>query len=148
MAATDVVEWQELRLNVRLQLSALWTSLMFFYVYADLLAFFDPRALSALIEGKTQLVWPLTQAVRLAVAVMLSIPAAMIFLSLVLKANYARWVNVMTGGVYTLINAATLLLPTWQFFYRYFESLEVLFTLYLVWTAWKWPTQSSEAKGA
>jgi hypothetical protein len=68
----------------------------------------------------------------------------MIFLSLVLKANHSRWANIVIGVIYALVAIATLIAPS-SLHYKYFESLELLFTACIVWSAWKWPTQNGAA---
>jgi len=140
MATTETVKWQEERINTRFKLSALWTTVMFFYVYADLFAFFDPKSLRRLMDG-TLLPFPITQPMMLGMAAMMSIPTIMIFLSLALKAHHSRWANIVAGVVYTLIAAYTVAMPS-SLAYRYFESLEILFSGYIVWSAWKWPAHS------
>jgi hypothetical protein len=40
------------RVGIRLQLAALWTALMCFYAYADLLGFFDPKLMAQILTGK------------------------------------------------------------------------------------------------
>src|SRR5580765_2771931 len=102
--APETVKWHDARANTRLKLSALWTTVMFFYVYADLFAFFDPKSLRPLMDG-TLLPFPITQAMMLGMAVMMSIPTIMVFLSLALKANQSRWSNIVVGVVYTLVAA-------------------------------------------
>jgi Family of unknown function (DUF6326) len=144
MATTEAVKWQEARVNIRLKLSALWTSVMFFYVYADLLGFFDATAMGEIMKGNMGFLGPATQELKLGVAVMLSIPAIMILLSLVLKANHSRWANIVIGVIYALAAIATLILPS-SLHYKYFESLELLFTGCVVWSAWKWPMQNAAA---
>ena len=144
MATNEAAKWQEARVNIRLKLSALWTSVMFFYVYADLLGFFDAKAMGEIMKGNMGFLGPATQELKLGVAVMLSIPAIMIFLSLVLKANHSRWANIVIGVIYALVAIATLILPS-SLHYKYFESLELLFTGCIVWSAWKWPMQDGAA---
>jgi len=51
MATTEAAKWQEAGVNIRLKLSALWTAVMFFYVYADLLGFFDAKAMGEIMKG-------------------------------------------------------------------------------------------------
>jgi hypothetical protein len=145
MAMAETDKWQEAGVNVRLKLSAMWTSVMFLYVYADLQGFYDPKLLAQIMEGNMGFLGPITQQLKLAVAVTMSIPAMMIFLSLALRANQSRWSNIVAGILYTAINVATLIMPSW-FSAKYFESLEALLTLYIVWTAWKWPTRMVEAR--
>jgi len=140
MATTETARWQEESVNTRWKLSALWTTVMFFYVYADLFAFFDPKSLRRLMDG-TLLSFPITQPMMLGMAVMMSIPTIMIFLSLALKASQSRWSNIVVAVVYTLVATYTLIMPS-SLAYRYFESLEILFTGYIVWSAWNWPAQN------
>jgi len=144
MATTETVKWHEAKVDTRLKLSALWTTVMFFYVYADLFAFFDPKALRQITDG-TLLPFPITQSMMLGFAVMMSIPTIMIFLSLALKANQSRWSNIVVGVVYTLVAAYTLTMPS-SLSYRYFECLEILCTGYIVWSACKWLAQRAEAR--
>ena len=117
---------------------------MFFYVYADLLGFFDAKAMGEILKGNIGFLGAATQELKLGVAVILSIPAIMIFLSLALKANHSRWANIVIGVTYALIAIATLILPS-SLHYKYFESLELLFTGCIVWSACKWSMQSVAA---
>ena len=41
----NATKFQDLKIDVRLKLAALWTSIMFFYVYADLLGFMQASPL-------------------------------------------------------------------------------------------------------
>ena len=141
MATTETAKWQEESVNTRWKLSALWTTVMFFYVYADLIGFFNPKALRQIMDGNLGPFGPMTQPMMLGIAVVMSIPAIMIFLSLALKANQSRWSNIVVGVVYTLVATYTLTVPS-SLAYSYFESLEILFTGYIVWSAWKWPAQN------
>ena len=77
----------------------------------------------------------------LAISIYVAIPAAMIFLSLVLKPRFNRWANVVLGAVY----GATIFLSTIGDDYVYYVFLSVVeaaFAALIVWYAWKWPEQS------
>ena len=128
----------ESNVSVRIKLAALWTSLMFFYVYADLLGFYDARLLEEIMAGNMGFLGPITQSLKLSVAIMMSVPAIMISASLIMKAPIARWANVIIGVIYALIILVTLVMESWLY-YKYFGTLEMLFTGYLIWTAWRWP---------
>jgi len=147
MATTEAAKLQEAGISLRVKLSALWTSVMFFYVYADLLGFFDAKAMGEIMKGNMGFLGPATQELKLGVAVMLSIPAIMIFLSLVLKTNHSRWANIVIGAIYALVAIATLILPS-SLHYKYFESLELLCTGCIVWSAWKWSMQNGGGSAA
>src|SRR5262249_20940811 len=92
---------------VRLKLSALWTSVMFLYVYGDFFGLCKHGQLADMLAGRTP-IGPTTQGMLVAFAVCMSIPSAMVFLSLVLNANVARWANVVLGLVYSLIMVITM----------------------------------------
>src|SRR5690242_17493082 len=126
METAETVKWLEARVSTRLKLSMLWTTIMFFYVYADLIGFFDPKALRQIIDGNLGPFGPITQPMMLGIAIIMSIPTIMIFLSLALKVNQCRWFNIIAGVVYTLVATYTLTMPS-SLAYRYFECLEILF---------------------
>ena len=73
---------------------------------------------------------------------MMAIPSVMVFLSLVLKANLNRRVNIIFGAIYTVI----ILITMWNWaFYIFLGVVEIVLTALIVWYAWHWPKQ--EAKG-
>lgn len=135
-------KWQNIGVNVRLKLAALWTSIMFFYVYADLLGFMQSKALGQLLDKNLGPFGPITQGALLGIAAMLAIPSSMIFLSLALEASVCRWINIVGGAIYALVAIATFAMPSWLF-YRFYEVLEAAFSLCVVWYAWKWPRSSA-----
>ena len=121
---------------MRLKLSALWASVMFCYVYGDFFSLFKPGRLAAMQAGQTG-AGPATQGTLLAFAVMMSIPASMVFLSLVLKASVCRWANILAGVAFTLLMLA-IIPGTWAF-YEYLGILEAALTALIAWLAWRWP---------
>jgi hypothetical protein len=121
---------------VRFKLSALWASVMFCYVYGDFFTLFKPGRLAAMLAGQTG-AGPATQGTLLAFAVLMSVPAAMIFLTLALKAPLSRWMNIVFGGLFTAL--MILIIPgTWAF-YLYMGIVEAVLTALIVWLAWRWP---------
>lgn len=119
--------------HVRVKLSALWASVMFCYIYADYFLLWQPGALQGMAEGQGFLS---TQGGALGASVLLAIPAVMIFLPLVLPTRTNRWVNIVLGAVYTVVNIAQL--PgTWVPFYVFFGVVEVALTLTVVVLAWR-----------
>jgi hypothetical protein len=80
---------------------------------------------------------PVTQGSVLATAVLMLIPALMVFLSLALKRGVARWANIVLGLLYTAVNVGNLVGETWAFYILY-GIVEMALTLLVVWHAWKW----------
>lgn len=123
---------------VRRKISALWTSLMFCFVYADILGLYDPWLIGEILKGTMGPLGPITQELKLAIGVLMSLPAVMIFLSLVLKAGANRWANIGVAGLFTVVTIITLLMDPWAY-YIYFGLIEIALTLTIVWYAWTWP---------
>jgi hypothetical protein len=130
----------DLKIHVKIKISALWVSVMFCYIYADYFGLYVPGALQRMLEGKMGPLGPTTQGVLLGTSVVMAIPSVMIFLSLVLKPNLNRWVNIVFGVIYTVI----VLITMWQWaFYIFFGVIEVVLTAVVVWYAWNWPKQTA-----
>jgi hypothetical protein len=131
---------ENLKIDVKLEIAALWTSVMFCYIYADYFGLYVPGALQSMLEGKMGPLGPVTQGVLLGTSVMMSIPSVMIFLSLALKPKLNRWLNVIFGVIFTAI----ILITMWSWaFYIYYGIIEVTLTILIVWYAWNWPKQET-----
>lgn len=74
---------------------------------------------------------------------MMSVPSILIFLSLVLAPKVNRVVHILFGFIYTIIMVLVVSnsIDAWHSFYVYLGILEMLITLLIVWTAWRWPKQ-------
>ena len=71
------------KVNVRIKLLALWTSVMFCYIYADYFDLMAPGALRSMLEGQGP-IGPSTPGTLLVASLVLAIPSIMIFLSVAL----------------------------------------------------------------
>jgi hypothetical protein len=77
------------KLPVKLKLSALWTSVMFCYIYADYFELFKPGRLEGIIAGNGP-IGPTTQGGLVVASLVLAIPSVMIFLSIEGNGESAR----------------------------------------------------------
>ena len=126
---------EDAKVNVRIKLSALWTSVMFCYIYADYFDLMAPGTLRSMLEGQGP-IGPSTPGTLLVASLMLAIPSATIFLSVGLTPAVARWINVVFGAAYTVIILNTM----WsRVFYIFYGVIEVTLTSLVIWYAWKWP---------
>jgi len=131
------------KINVKIKLSALWVTLMFFYLYADVFSFFQPGNIEEIIAGEIAGI-QLNQVFLLGVAILMAIPSVMVFLSLTLKAKANRWANIIVGifqaGV--LLTTTTMVDPggTWAY-YAFYLIVEAVLIALIVWHAWTWPKQ-------
>lgn len=131
---------EDFQVPVKVKLSALWTAVMFCYVYGDYFGLYRPGQLQSMLAGKMEPLGPTTQGVLLGTSLMLAIPGVMVFLSLALKPVVNRWTNIALGTLYTLIMLATM--PGAWAFYIFFGIVEVVLTALVVWYAWHWPRQN------
>ena len=130
----------DIKIHVKLKISALWASVMFCYIYADYFGLYVPGALQKMLEGKMGPFGPTTQGALVGTSVMMAIPSIMVFLSLAVRANVNRWVNIIFGVIYTVI----ILITMWDWaFYIFFGVIEVVLTALIVWYAWNWPKQAA-----
>jgi len=131
------IETEDIKINVKMKISALWAAMMLLYIYADILSLFRPGQIEEMIEGLMG-PFPVTQASLLTASVLMIIPAVMVFLSLILKPKADRWVNIALGVLYTAVNISNLLGETWAY-YILFGVVEIACTSLIVWYSWRWP---------
>lgn len=127
---------EDVKLNVKIKLSALWMAMMLLYIYADILSLFRPGQMEEIMKGLMGPV-PVTQMSLLTASILMIIPAVMVFLSITLKPSVNRWTNISLGILYTLVNISNLIGEFWAY-YILFGIVEILITLLIVRSAWKW----------
>jgi hypothetical protein len=130
----------DVRVNTKVKLAALWTTIMFLFAYADIQHFvLQPGSVSEILNGSIGGMQT-TPTFLFAAAALMIVPTLMIYLSVALKPSLNRWVNIIFGSIYTLITIATWLVPgeTWAYYYFY-NLFEVILTALVVWHAWNWP---------
>ena len=130
--------FEDIRVNVRLQLFGLWCSVLFFYLYGDYFQLYQPGQLQGMFAGRTAF-GSVSQAALLGMAAIMIIPSLMPFLSLALPASLNRWLNVVAGVLYTSIMILAIR-GGWHFYILY-GLIEITLTSLVVWYAWTWPRQ-------
>jgi Family of unknown function (DUF6326) len=131
--------FEDIKLNVKLKLAALWTSFMFLYVYVDYFHLYMPGSLEDMLAGKV-FTFEVTQAFLLIVLVLVAIPVLMIFLSVALSAKVNRWTNIIVAAAYIPYMLFNLAGEAW--IHMVFGAVvEVVLLLLIIWYAWKWPKQ-------
>jgi len=129
------------RVPVQLKLAALWASVMSCYIYGDFLGLYRPGDIKGILAGEG-LLGPTSQRSLLAVAILIAVPAVMIFLSLALPPRLTRWLNILVGVLLTAIVLMTI--PGSWAFYIFLSVIEVVLQLLAVWYAWRWPRNASD----
>lgn len=142
----DCYTLDNLKINVKHKLSALWVAVMFIYVYADIKVFFQPGIIDHIRTGKIASM-EINQIFLLCSAIIMTIPSLMIFFSLTMKPRLNRTINIIFGLLYTLIIGSTYLMSgegeIWAY-YIFFNLVEIALTLLIVWHAWRWPEKKAQ----
>ena len=130
---------EDVKINIKIKLSALWASVMFIYLYVDVFGFYKPGIIEDAIAGK---VWEfqVTQVWLLGVIILMTIPSLMVFLSLTLPAKANRWTNIIVGIFEIAFVVGSAIGESWAY-YVFASIVEVVLLSLIVWYAWKWPTQ-------
>lgn len=125
----------DIRIHVRFKLSALWSALMFCYVYGDYFGLYVPGKLKGMLAGEGP-VGPVSEAALVMTALLLALPGLMVFLSLALSARLCRWANIVLGLFYAVVMLVTM--PGAWWFYITLGVIEVALSLLIVICAWRW----------
>jgi len=133
---------EDVKINVKIKLAALWVALMFLYIFADITSFFRSETIEQIIAGEVEGI-QITPTLLLGTAILMSIPGIMVLLSLVLKAKVNRWVNIIVSILHIGLAINFMLMPGgWAYSYIYSIG-QIVFLLLIVWSAWKWPKQEA-----
>lgn len=132
-------ELEDMKINVKLKLAALWTSFMFLYIYVDYFHLYMPGSISDILAGK-MFVFEITQLALFIGLFSVAIPALMISLSVALPPKANRWTNIIVAAIfipYTLFNLAG---EAWVHM-MFGAAVEIILLLLIIRHAWKWPKQ-------
>jgi Family of unknown function (DUF6326) len=132
---------EDIKVNVKLKLAALWTAFMFFYIYVDYFGLYKPDYINNILAGKV-FVFDITQVFLLTGLALTTIPALMIFLSVALSAKVNRWTNIIVAAVYIPYTLFNLAGEFWMYLV-YGAVVEVVLLLLIIRYAWKWPKQKA-----
>lgn len=130
----------DIKIHVKLKLSALWAAVMFCYIYGDIFRLFQHGELQSMLDGK---MWgaPVTQGLLAGTSAFIAIPSIMVFLSLVLRPHLNRWANIIFGVFYTGTMLFTMMYSGPWAYYIFLGFIEATLTGLVVWYAWNWPKQ-------
>ena len=127
--------------NIKIKLAALWTALMFLYIYADFFQLMTPKKLEKMIDLQTPM-GPTSPEILVIFSVILIIPSLMIFLSVFLKTQINKWLNICIEALYasmSILIIVSTLGSEWHTFYILFNLIEVFVFAMIIYQAWNWP---------
>ncbi|PWN66608.1 DUF6326 family protein [Chryseobacterium oncorhynchi] len=130
-------QFEDIQVNIKIILAGLWTSVTLCYLYGDYFELYTPGKAQGLVDGHNLLNSPLN---LLMAAVVLAIPAVMVFLSLILKPAINRILNIVFGIFFTVVMLLIGIssFSEWYLFYVFLAAVECMITILIVGYAWKW----------
>lgn len=134
---TNKIVLQDIKVNLKLILSMLWTSLMFLIIYLDYFHLYMPSKMLEIQAGRV-FKFDISQGFLLAAMISVSIPALMIFLSVTLPAKVNRWVNIIIAAVYIPFILFNLAGEVWAHMV-FGAAVEVVLLSLIIFYSWKWP---------
>jgi uncharacterized protein DUF6326 len=130
---------EDIKIPVKLKISALWAATLFLYAYGDIFGFFRNDVIQSVKAGKIA-GFQINQVFLLGVSIYILIPSAMVFLALVLKPAVNRWANLIISVAYFATIVVSAVGETWVY-YIFLSIAESVLTLLIGWLAWRWPRQ-------
>ncbi len=128
---------QELEVNTRIVIAFIWTSMLFIFAYVDIFGFFRADVLEDALAGRV-FIFEANQIFFLLTTIYVVIPSLMVFLTLILKAKFAKITNIIFPILYIVTIAGAMIEETWWYF-LIGSSLEIILLITIVMYAWKWP---------
>ena len=133
------------KVNIKLKLSILWITLLWFYAYNDIISMFRQDIHEDALAGEFGGI-AMTPEFLVGASLLMTIPIIMIFLSTVLPARINRTTNIIVGIFHAVLLAATAAVPgeTWAH-YAMYMGFEGVVILLIICFAWKWPLQKGNS---
>ena len=128
---------EDITVSLKVKLATLWASLMFLIIYIDYFALYMPGKIEDILKGRV-FVFDITQGFLLTALASVTIPALMIFLSVVLPAKGNRWANIIIAAVYIPYTLFNLAGEAWMHM-LFGAVVEVVLLCIIICYAWKWP---------
>jgi hypothetical protein len=119
-------------MDTRIILSATWVVVTLLYLYGDVL-----RICSGDLAKSPMATMNLNQLVWLGIAILMSAPILMVFLTLVLPQSVSRWASIIVAAFFFLFNLVGL--PTYPSLYdRFLLAVNIGFNVVTIRYAWNW----------
>ena len=139
---TRTNELEEMQVNTKLILAALWASFMFMYIYVDYFHLYVPGSLNDILVGRV-FTFEINEAFALAGLASVTIPAMMIFSSVTLPSSVNRLANIVIATIYISYSLFNVIGETWPHIF-FGAAVEVMLLLFIIHYALKWPRTEIE----
>lgn len=137
MSTSNSAIVEDVRIGVRLKISALWIAILFLFAYGDIFGFFQEGQIEEVIAGEVSGI-EITETFLFAVSVYIAIASVMVFLSLVLQWRVNRWTNIVMPILY-IVSIAVSAIGESSAYFIFLSLTESVLLLLIVWYAWTWP---------
>jgi Family of unknown function (DUF6326) len=137
---TTGAKFEPSEVNVRVKISALWTSMLFVFAYVDLFSLYRSDIRADLEAGELG-GFDVNQAFLFGTTLYVVIPSLMVFGALVLRARVARIANIALSIVYAVTIIASAI-GEWNY-YILGSAVEVALLATVVYYAWTWPREAA-----
>jgi len=129
---------EDVKINVKVKLASMWTAVTLCYLYGDYFELYVPGKVNGLLIGLNLLDSPLK---LLLAAVFLAIPALMVCLSVILKPNINKTLNIIFSLFFTMVMLLIAFnsFKPWKEFYFLLALVESAITILIFWHSLKWP---------
>lgn len=140
MSTSSSTTFDDVRIGVRLKISALWIAMLLLFAYGDIFGFFAPGQIEEAMAGEISGI-TITQAFLFAISVYIAIASVMVFLSLVVAPRINRWTNIVLPILYIVSIVASAIGESAYFWFL--STVESALLLLIIWYAWTWPRQEA-----
>jgi len=134
-----VSQLSEYKVNIKIKLSAIWSSVMSLYIYCDYFELYTPKKIEGMINGTT-IFGSGDQSALLGLSSIILVTSLMICLSILLPAKINRVLNIVVGLIMTLMQVYVAYIAGW-YFYKMYAVVEAMLTLSIVYYVWNWPKE-------
>ncbi len=137
---TAETKFEPSNVNVRIKISALWTSMLFVFAYVDLFSLYRPDFRAEVEAGEIGGI-TVNQSFLLGTTVYVVIPSLMVFCALILRPRVNRIANIAVSIVYALTITAGAI-GEWNY-YILGSAIEAAQLAAIAYYAWNWPKRAS-----
>ncbi len=139
---TAETKFEPANVNVRIKIAALWTSMLFVFVYIDIFSLYRPDFRAALEVGQIGGL-AVNGSFLAGTTAYVAIPSVMVFCAHTLRPRVTRIVNITLSTIYavTIIKGA---IGEWSY-YILGSAIEVALLAAIVYYAWTWPKETPRA---
>jgi hypothetical protein len=146
---TAETNFEPAHVNVRIKISALWTSMLFVFAYVDLFSLYRPDFRADVEAGEIG-GFTINQWFLLGTTAYVVIPSLMVFCVLILRPRVNRIANVALSIIYALTIVASAI-GEWNY-YILGSAIEAALLAAIGYYAWTWPKEelptSTTGRGA